>query len=726
MDKEEEKALEELTEEVEKEEANENSSLSSDELKKISQDVIEEPNTIEEIAKPTSLNPLKITAPLENAKAHAKKGFLDLIKKHPYILAGFLIIFIIMIGILIYAMNYDLNGVGHPKPSFYVEAPSYGKVFLTWESEAYYTAHKDDKDYEPITDPNLVDLDYEDENKIKRWEYKEYSYDTYITGIVWNDNNQAKDIDNEIVYEAMAVAARSRLIATLPDNCVVLKFYNEQAKSFIELTGNEPKYAEISQAVSNTQGLMIGRNRHIIEALYDTFSYVKKILEDDSNYKHKYFYHMMHKNNEMQQIIPAKWVDDLEDKKGVEIPKEKVPEIKFLASLSLYGAKYLQEHEDYDYDLYRILETYYGRDIDYYTIDYESSDKKPITGPIVGSNGNGCYTWPIGSIETTIENGVEVALGTPETVTITSGFGGRDTGISGASTNHKGIDIAGGRGRGAVNIIAMAGGTVKEVKNGCVTGDYACGSKWGNHIVIDHGNGISTRYAHMYSINVSVGQTVVKGQVLGKIGNTGNVGGSKGKPTGPNDTRGTHLHFEVMENGTRVNPENYVSKVEPRPTNCGGSNSLPLDPIIGGDNKQITCLALKRAGYGDVQVAGMMANAEGESGFRPNAFNPSGGGIGAYGLFQWRAGRQKNLKALKNYDTLEVQVAFAVSELNTGYRTANVKLINSTTPSDASYNFCVYYEVPGRTTEEAQKNCVVRRTNGVADKHYQYVKNGCK
>lgn len=705
MDKEEEKALEELTEEIIEEEATENSSL-SDDLATISEEAVENPNTVEEIANQTTLNPLKITAPIEHAKAQAKKTFLELIKEHPYILAGIFIVFIIMIGILIYAMNYDLNGVGRPKPSFYVEAPSCGKVLFTWESEAYYKAHKDDIDYEPITDPNLVNLDYEDGNKIKRWEYKEYNYDTYIAGIVWNDNDKAKDIDNEFVYEAMAVASRSRLIATLPDNCVVLKDYNEQAKSFIELEGTEYKYSEITQAVVNTKGLIIGRNRKIIEAMYDTFSYTKKILKDDPNYNHKYFYHMMHKNNEMQQIIPAKWVSDLEKEKGVEIPKEKVPEVKFLASLSLYGAKYLQEHEDYDYDLYRILETYYGRDIEYYTIDYESSDKKPIAGPIA----DGCYTWPIGSLDTIIRDGVEIALGTPSSTRITSWFGEREAPIVGASTNHGAIDISGNQTRGLYNIIAAESGTVSYVNTGCIEGNPRCGDGYGNYVKIDHGDGIETRYAHMFSVSVNVGDKVVKGQVLGKLGNTG-------RSTGP------HLHFEVREHGKKVNPLNYVSANNPRPTNCSESN---LPPIIGGDNKQITCLALKRAGYGDIQVAGIMANAEHESGFRPNAFNPSGGGIGAYGLFQWRAGRQKNLKALKNYDTIEVQVAFAVTELNTGYHNANIKVINSTSPSDASYNFCVYYEVPGRTTEEAQRNCVVRRTDGLADKHYKYVQNGCK
>lgn len=708
MDKEEEK---DLPEEIE-EESSENSSL-SDDLTRISEEAVEDSHTVEEIAKPTSLNPLKMAGSMKNVKAQAKKGFVDLIKKRPYLLVGFLILVVVFIGILIFGMDFDLVGIGHPKPSYYAESPSCGKVLLTWETEDYYNAHKNDTDYETIINPSLVDLEFADKNNIKRWEYKEYSYDTYITSIVWNDNDKAKDVDNEIVYKAMGISARSRLMATLPDNCVVLKNYNEQAKSFVELDGTEPKYSEINNAIVSTQGLIIGRNNHILEAVYDTFSYTKKILEEDANYNRNYFYHMMHKNNEKQEIIPASWVVDLEQKKGVEIPKLKVLETKYLESLSLYGAKYLQEHKDYDYDLYRILETYYGREIEYYTIDYEASDKKPIIGPFIGSSADGCYTWPIGSLETTIENGVEVALGIPSSTGITSWFGEREAPLPGASTNHGAIDISGNQTRGLYNIIAAESGTVSYVNTGCIEGAKMCGGKLGNYVKIDHGNGITTVYGHMHLVNVNVGDQVVKGQVLGKLGNTGNS-------TGP------HLHFEVRDNNNKVNPLNYVSANNPRPTNCGGSSQIPSSPITGNDNQQITCLALKRAGYGDVQVAGMMANAYGESGFNPNAFNPAGGGIGAYGLFQWRAGRQKNLKALKNYDTLEVQVAFAASELSTGYHNANVKLINSTTPSDASYNFCVYYEVPGRTTEEAQKNCVVRRTNGKADQYYTYVSNGCK
>ncbi len=318
---------------------------------------------------------IKLAGPIKDAAATAAKGFLAFIKKNPWVVGLFLIAFILLIAILIFAMDFDLFGVGNPKPKYY-ETPACGKVILTWENESYTTARKKkEPGYTPLTDGSLItDLDEEDEEYGIRYSYEEYDYDTYITSIVWFDNNEAKDIDNEVVYEAMAIAARSRLIATLPDNCVVLKNYDAQAQSFVKLDGSEEKYTEIAEAVKLSQGIIIGRNGQIIPALYDPFSYTKKRKDNEEN-KDRYFYHMMNENEEKYHVIPADWVDELEKEKGVEIPKKTVPTTKYLESLSLYGAKYLLELEDSQYELYRILETYYGRDIEYYTIDYAFSDE---------------------------------------------------------------------------------------------------------------------------------------------------------------------------------------------------------------------------------------------------------------------------------------------------------------------------------------------------------------
>ena len=116
---------------------------------------------------------------------------------------------------------------------------------------------------------------------------------------------------------------------------------------------------------------------------------------------------------------------------------------------------------------------------------------------------------------------------------ISSEFGYREQPIAGASTNHKGMDFA-----------APAGTPIYAAASGTVTSASYSGHA-GNMIVINHGNGLQTYYMHCNSMYVRAGQTVSKGQNIGAVGSTGN-------------SSGPHLHFQVMQNGTPVNPRNYL------------------------------------------------------------------------------------------------------------------------------------------------------------------------
>ncbi|MBQ0043182.1 MAG: M23 family metallopeptidase [Lachnospiraceae bacterium] len=117
---------------------------------------------------------------------------------------------------------------------------------------------------------------------------------------------------------------------------------------------------------------------------------------------------------------------------------------------------------------------------------------------------------------------------------LTSYFGNRNAPTKGASTNHKGIDWATPIG---TSIYASCGGTVTKA---------GWGSGYGYVVYIKHPDGRETRYAHLSKIIVTTGQYVSQGTRIALSGNSG-------RSTGP------HLHFEMLINGTHVNPLNYLN-----------------------------------------------------------------------------------------------------------------------------------------------------------------------
>ena len=144
----------------------------------------------------------------------------------------------------------------------------------------------------------------------------------------------------------------------------------------------------------------------------------------------------------------------------------------------------------------------------------EERKQQNVTLPPTGSG----YQWPLPS----------------SCLTLTSAFGYRMHPIDLVPHSHTGIDVAAA---GGTPIYAAKGGQV-------IMSVYGTGVNWsyGNFVVIDHGDGTTTLYAHMSSRAVSEGQLVSQGQTIGYVGNTGN-------------SQGNHLHFEVRVNGQRVDPE---------------------------------------------------------------------------------------------------------------------------------------------------------------------------
>lgn len=132
--------------------------------------------------------------------------------------------------------------------------------------------------------------------------------------------------------------------------------------------------------------------------------------------------------------------------------------------------------------------------------DNDNSDNDTNDEPSGPSYSGGALAWPV-----------------PSSYGVTSEFGYR------WGTNHNGIDIAGSSG---ATITAAEGGTVILVSSGCThnypkDGSCGCGGGYGNYVLIDHGNGISTLYGHCTSVFVSSGQYVSRGESIASVGTTG-------------------------------------------------------------------------------------------------------------------------------------------------------------------------------------------------------------
>ena len=146
----------------------------------------------------------------------------------------------------------------------------------------------------------------------------------------------------------------------------------------------------------------------------------------------------------------------------------------------------------------------------------EAAAPAPVIVPAV--TGTGAFLWPV-----------------PSCTYITSRFGPRIHPIYQTERNHSGLDVGAGYG---AKIVAADSGSVIRAAN--------IGDGYGNCVIIDHGNGYMTLYAHMSSVTVREGQNVSQGDLVGYVGSTG-------LSTGP------HCHFEVWSGGSRVDPEQFFS-----------------------------------------------------------------------------------------------------------------------------------------------------------------------
>lgn len=193
-----------------------------------------------------------------------------------------------------------------------------------------------------------------------------------------------------------------------------------------------------------------------------------------------------------------------------------------------------------------------------------------------------------------------------------------------------------------------------------------------------------------------------------------NMGGFQGAGYSPNGALAGATVMGILMDGI---PGQYPIVLGVLVGENKGDTNRPTGPYDNIDKKDLPKLKqdvcegfnyLKSQGYSDAQAAGILGNLTAESGLDTNAFNPAGGGQGAYGLAQWRGPRQTALRqfaASKGTDQSDyaTQLAFVNQELNTSESKAGAALKAATTPEEAANIFYQKFERPGASDTSGPK-----------------------
>jgi murein DD-endopeptidase MepM/ murein hydrolase activator NlpD len=292
----------------------------------------------------------------------------------------------------------------------------------------------------------------------------------------------------------------------------------------------------------------------------------------------------------------------------------------------------------------------------------------------------------------------------PVSAGISAAYGTQDTSGLWASTNnaHTGTDY---------NV--PVGTPVTAAMDGVVS-STDLGPDYGMAIMVDHPGGYQTIYAHLSEKDAKVGQTVAKGQRLGKSGNSGN-------------STGAHLHFEVRHGKNNpVNPDTllgasndilnpYFATILPTQGDVtgssastpGGSANLKATPGAGAADGNAVAMQqwLMSQGMSANGAAGVVSNLLAESGLRTGAVGDQGS---SYGIAQWHLGRKDNLmrfakSAGLDPSSLDAQSQFLMKELR-GKQYGNLMSTLSdpkVSAYDATAAFMKTFERPADTSVEA-------------------------
>ena len=369
---------------------------------------------------------------------------------------------------------------------------------------------------------NVVDTDCDSNgNNCSNSYSAEVSFDDYIAGVVAAIGNGA---NSKEFYKAIAVVARTYFFANADDSCEVPG--NSTFMHYIDVSLASDKDM-ILEAVADTKSVILTVDG---EKLVDA-SYSMACVVNNANDIYYLRYGM---NESKYQQIPISFdigdqiyhgilgsLYDTVDKSNANYEDRSCPTGNSSDGLSLAGALYLAKDQLYNYS--DILKYYFG-DVT------ESKAEELFVGNVVDGFINPVNPFPCLSYGGTKKS-------------CTSSFGCRLHPTQNVYKWHGGMDIPVGEG---TTVYAVKDGVVSDIiKN--IPGTIRGSGSYGNYVLINHGDGTMSRYAHLKfgGIMVSVGDTVVQGQAIALSGNTG-------------DSTGAHLHYEIYNDGQMVDPYNYL------------------------------------------------------------------------------------------------------------------------------------------------------------------------
>lgn len=343
---------------------------------------------------------------------------------------------------------------------------------------------------------------------------EDVSFDDYVAGVVAAESNNNTNLE---YLKLLSIIARTQL------------FYYANSSCTVEGNSNFQKYQDVNdhvnsdiikQASNSTKDLVVVYNEELISTDYCSGC----VINSDEQY-----YYLRY-NGDSTQKISKEWTSqngldqELEDlyskidKTDSNIESRECPENNSEYALSKIGSLHLITKENYTYE--KTIKYYFGNDV------------KIIKNEFINAS-NGEFINPTNYIN------------------CTSAYGERNDPYTQSKDFHSGIDIgiAGGEPVYAVKSgkITRVVNTVTEINS--QSSNSSNGNGYGNNIVIDHGDGTSTLYAHLKygSIpdSVIVGTTISQGTQIGQVGSTGR-------------STGNHLHYEVRINDSTVNPADYL------------------------------------------------------------------------------------------------------------------------------------------------------------------------